>query len=200
MRRNSKGACAYTTAVQCGNKNIQMEEIAAIDFKISIPAGKCNPTEWIAVYMFPWCGESGGCWSGGEREVDFVETMGPNGPGDLASNWGGRPKQAEWINQHGAIRVDSGTSQHITFTSSQVLSGPKSGTYQWDIRVCAPSATKCENTNQLWHAYREKGPTIFDESMMIVIDNWGVNHPPREGCTLEVTNMLITKHLRPSKE
>ncbi len=200
MNQDLKGSCVYTTAVQCGDQDIRMRDIAAIDFKVNVPAGRCSPTEWIAVYMFPWCGRLGGCWDGGEREVDFVETKGPNGPGGFASNWGDRPKQAGWVNQQGAIRVNNGTKQHITFTSSQVLSGPNNGTYQWDIRVCDATETRCDSSNQLWHAYREKGPTVFDKSMMIVIDNWGVNGPPKKGCTLEITDMVITKHSRSSEE
>ncbi|WP_299584498.1 hypothetical protein [uncultured Microbulbifer sp.] len=194
MNSNAQGACVYTTAIQCGNEDILMGDIAAIDFEISVPPGKCRPTEWMAVFMFPWCGLAGGCWDGGEREVDFVETKGPNGPGGFSSNWGERPKQVEWLKQSGALTADTGTSQHITFTSSQILSGHNSGTYQWDIRVCDASETKCDSSNQLWHAYRETGPIFFNTSMMIVIDNWGVNHPPKEGCTLEVRDMVITKH------
>ncbi|MCO1335515.1 hypothetical protein MO867_14340 [Microbulbifer sp. OS29] len=170
-----------------------MKEISAIDFNVTVPRGKCSPTEWIAVYMFPWCGQLGGCWDGGEREVDFVETTGPEGSGVFASNRGGRAKQVTWVNLTCSIRVDSGIRQHLTFTSRKITSGQGRGTYQWDIRICDASASKCDSNNQLWHAYRETGPDIFDESMMIVIDNWGINNPPQSGCRLEVTDMLITK-------
>jgi hypothetical protein len=189
MNSSTQGACAYTTAVSCGGEDIMMQDIAAIDFKVTVPGGKCSPTEWIAVYMFPWCGQAGGCWDQGEREVDFVETTGPNGAGGFASNWDARPTQVAWVNQGGSVRVNTGASQHITFTSSQ-----SNGKYQWDTRVCEASASKCDESNQLWHAYRDTGPTVFNESMMIVVDDWGVNNPPQAGCTLEVTDMVITKH------
>ncbi|WP_444941066.1 hypothetical protein ACJJI3_00110 [Microbulbifer sp. ZKSA004] len=194
MDGDTKGSCAYTSAVQCGNTEIRMKDISAIDFKVDVPPRKCGAKEWIAVYMFPWCGQPGGCWAGGQREVDFVETTGSNGPGGFASNWGGLPKQAAWTSQTGPLQVKSGAQQHITFTSRKIISGEASGTYQWDIRVCGASASKCDDSNQVWHAYREKGPAIFDESMMIVIDNWGVNNPPQPGCTLKITDMLITKY------
>ncbi len=194
MNSNELGACVYTTAVQCDGEDINMQDIAAIDFTVTVPGNKCNPTEWVAVYMFPWCGQPGGCWDNGEREVDFVETTGSAGPGIFASNWDSRNVQVSWKNQGGYLIVSTGASQHITFTSSQIVSGTNSGTYQWDTWVCDASESKCDATNATWHAYRETGPTIFDESMIIVIDDWGVNNAPMNGCTVEVTDMVITQY------
>ncbi len=195
MNSSTQGACAYTTAVQCGGTDINMKEIAAIDFNVKVPGGKCSPTEWVSVYMFPWCNQSGGCWDQGEREVDFVETTGPNGAGGFASNWDARNFQVPWINKGGgSVRVNTGASQHITFTSSQITTGKNQGKYQWDTWVCDASESKCDASNELWHAYRETGPTIFNETMMIVVDDWGVHNPPKDGCTVEVTDMVITKH------
>jgi len=190
MNGSTQGACAYTSAVSCGGNDINMQDIAAIDFKVTVPGGKCSPKEWVAVYMFPWCGQPGGCWDQGEREVDFVETTGPNGVGGFASNWDARPTQVAWVNPGGgSVRVDTGASQHVTFTSSQ-----SNGTFQWDTRVCDATASTCDASNQLWHAHRDTGPAVFNESMMIVVDDWGVHNPPKKGCTLEVTDMVITKH------
>ncbi len=184
-------SCAYTIAVECGGAEIEMKEIAAIDFTVTVPGNKCSPTEWIAVYMFPYNGKTGGDWDKGEREVDFVETTGPNGPGGFASNWDGRAYQVPWINKGGAVRVESGAEQHVTFTSS--VNG---GKYQWNTYVCAASNTKCDGSSPgVWHAYRETGPDVFGGTMMIVVDDWGGlnDTSSKKGCTLEVSDMVITK-------
>ena len=197
MDSNTQGDCVVTTAVECDGEPFHLKDIASIDFNINVPAGSCNPTEWIAVYMFPWCGKPGGCWQKGEYEVDFVETTGPNGDGGFASNWDSRPVQVPWKNNHENLRVNTGANQHITFTSSPITSGPNTGRFQWDIRVCDASASKCDASNSLWHAYRNTGPSTsytWEDSMMIVVDDWGVRNAPKKGCTLEVTDMVITKY------
>lgn len=193
LNANNK-ACAYTIAVECGDEPIKMKDIAAIDFKLTVPGNKCSSTEWVAVYMFPYNGKKGGDWQNGNNEADFMETVGPNGVGGFASNWDNNKHQAPWVNANGdSLRVESGAEQHITFTSS----GEEGGTYDWNTYVCDVSNTKCDaSSSPVWHAYRETGPKWFDSTMMIVVDDWGGwnGSTPAPGCTVEVSDMVITKN------
>ncbi|MCL1127599.1 hypothetical protein [Shewanella surugensis] len=58
-------------------------------------------------------------------------------------------------------------------------------------------ASKYDASNSTWHRYREAGPTIFDQSMMIVVDDWGVDNAPKKSCSLEVMPPSINGYALP---
>jgi len=65
------GQCAYTTAVQCGNTEMRMPNIAAIEMDFEVVGGMCNQ-DWAAVYMFEYNDQPGGDWHS-YREIDLAE-------------------------------------------------------------------------------------------------------------------------------